>query len=68
VINPFTDITFKGARAARDARRRLIQGDINKRKTRSVALNKEEYSKMINMWDESCPSGLQIKKFPDCNS
>jgi hypothetical protein len=63
VINPFTDITFKGARAARDAKRRLLQGDINKRKTSSVALNKEEYSKMINVWDENCPSGLQIKFF-----
>lgn len=60
-INPFNDIAFKEARAARDSKRRILQATAEKRRVSSAALTEDEYSRMIDVWDENCPSGLQRK-------
>lgn len=60
-FDPFTDITFKCARDAKNTKRRKLQVDINKRKQSSSAISKDEYAKIINLWSEENPIGLQRK-------
>ncbi|XP_023310426.1 uncharacterized protein LOC111691585 [Anoplophora glabripennis] len=62
-FDPFSDITFKNARAARDAKRRKLQKDPTKRKLSALALSDAEYMKIVELWDEDCPEGLQRKFF-----
>lgn len=62
-FDPFVDIEFSSARAARDAKRRKLQADPKKRKLSSAALTNEEISKMVEIWDENTPTGLQRKFF-----
>lgn len=61
-IEPFTDIAFKAARAARDSQRRNLQLQPEFRKTSAAALTKSEIHQMINIYDENTPDGL-MKKF-----
>lgn len=63
VFDPFTDVTFKSARDARNAKRRNLQLLPSKRKTSAVALTDEEHQAIIKLWDESTPSGLQRKLY-----
>jgi hypothetical protein len=62
-FNPFKDPAFREARNARDVRRRILQADVSKRKVSSAALRNEEYLKMVKLWDEETPHGLQHKFF-----
>ena len=62
-FNPFFDVEFLAARAARDAKRRRLQQDPRKRKTSAAALTNEEYKNIVNMWDDNNPVGLQLKFF-----
>lgn len=62
-FNPFSDVEFTAARAARDAKRRSLQKDPTKRKVSAVALTNEEYKTIIEMWDDNEPVGLQRKFF-----
>lgn len=62
-FNPFADIEFKDARAARDCKRKMLQGIQDKRKVSAVAFTAEEYRKMQKVWDENTPEGLQKKFF-----
>lgn len=61
-INPFSDIEFKSARIARDAKRKQLQGFAEKRKVSSAAIDHEHYNRMVEVWSEETPSELQ-KKF-----
>lgn len=61
-IDPFAGIAFKSARDARNSKRRILQAVPEKRKVSSVALEKSEYEKMVDVYDEETPDGLQ-KKF-----
>ncbi|KAF2895405.1 hypothetical protein ILUMI_10769 [Ignelater luminosus] len=49
--NPFADIEFSGARAARDAKRRNLKANATKRKVSLSALTTEELSKVVSIWD-----------------
>uniref|UniRef100_A0A6P7G4Q1 Uncharacterized protein LOC114337629 n=1 Tax=Diabrotica virgifera virgifera TaxID=50390 RepID=A0A6P7G4Q1_DIAVI len=62
-IDPFKDITFKEARAARDSKRKLLQTVPDKRKMSSVAMTSAEYKNMCLQWDEDTPEGHQKKLF-----
>lgn len=62
-FNPFSDVEFAAARAARDAKRRQLQRDPTKRKTSAAALTNEEYNKILKIWDENESAGLQRKFF-----
>ena len=62
-FNPFSDVEFATARAARDAKRKKLQRDPLKRKVSASALTSDEYKKIIEMWDENTPDGLQRKFF-----
>lgn len=62
-FDPFKDIEFLEARAARDTKRRKLQMDVSKRKKSSSALSTADYSKMVHLWDEDTPEGLQKKFF-----
>ncbi|KAJ8914647.1 hypothetical protein NQ315_015386 [Exocentrus adspersus] len=62
-FDPFSDITFKNARAARDAKRRELQTNSTKRKLSASALSEAEYMKIVELWNEDCPEGLQRKFF-----
>lgn len=62
-LDPFTNITFKAARDARDAVRRELQGDPSKRRTSSSAFTSEEYLSILKLFDENTPDGLQKKLF-----
>lgn len=61
VFDPFHDIEFKTSRDARNAKRRTLQKQEDKRKTSSTSLKLDEYHKMVSLWDENTPSGLQRK-------
>jgi hypothetical protein len=61
VFNPFTDIQFKKARNARDAKRKILQAIPEKRKVSSKALKKQEIFEMALSWSEEEPVGLQRK-------
>lgn len=63
VIDPFSDIIFKEARDARNAKRKELQKLPEKRKLSSSALDKSEILKMAKSWDENDPEGLQKKFF-----
>ena len=62
-FNPFSDIEFLNARAAKNAKRRKLQMDSTKRKKSSSALSADELRKIIKLWDENTPEGLQKKFF-----
>ncbi|XP_068912445.1 uncharacterized protein [Tenebrio molitor] len=62
-FNPFKDPACREARNARDVRRRILQADVSKRKVSSAALRNEEYLKMVKLWDEETPHGLQHQFF-----
>ncbi|KAK4880611.1 hypothetical protein RN001_008757 [Aquatica leii] len=56
-MDPFSDIEFKSARAARDGRRKHLQTIAEKRKVSSVTILDDNYEKMIDVWNEDIPSG-----------
>ncbi|KAJ9587251.1 hypothetical protein L9F63_019230 [Diploptera punctata] len=60
-FNPFVDQEFNDARQARNAKRKILQNMLEKRKVSAVALKSDEYEKMINNCQEKTPEGLQIK-------
>jgi hypothetical protein len=60
-FNPFMDVIFASARQARDAKRKQLQCDSSKRKVSAATLSLEEYNKIIDLWDEDTPDGLQRK-------
>ncbi|KAJ3634725.1 hypothetical protein MTP99_007671 [Tenebrio molitor] len=62
-FDPFADVEFSSARAARDAKRRNLQTDPKKRKLSSAAISKQEMERMVEMCDENTPTGLQKKFF-----
>lgn len=66
-IDPFTDISFKCSRLARDTKRRQLQSCPEKRKLSSKALSTEELLKMIQSYDEETPDGAQKKFFHLCS-
>ncbi|KAJ3661308.1 hypothetical protein Zmor_005708 [Zophobas morio] len=55
----FVDLEFKGSRNARDAKRRNLQIQPEKRKTSSSILTLEEYNKILKIYNEDTPDGLQ---------
>lgn len=61
IIDPFKSIVFKQARNARDATRKKLQSDPSKRKCSSIPLSCAELNKIITLWDETTPRGLQRK-------
>lgn len=61
VFDPFKDVTFKLARDARNSKRRQLQQIPEKRKTSSAAITPEEHTKIVKLWDEDTPIGLQRK-------
>lgn len=63
VMDPFADIRFKSARNARDAVRRKLQVEPEKRKTSSTAFSHDEFLKILKLYDENTPDGLQKKFF-----
>jgi hypothetical protein len=56
-FNPFTDVEFQTARNAKNAKRKVLQIQPEKRKMSAPALNIEEFNKMIESWDEETPEG-----------
>lgn len=62
-IDPFTDISFKPARDARDAARKMLQKNPEKRTASAVAFNHKQYLQMVQIWDENTPEGLQKRFF-----
>ncbi|KAJ3646256.1 hypothetical protein Zmor_023850 [Zophobas morio] len=58
-FDPFVDLEFKGSRNARDAKRRNLQIQPEKRKTSSSILTLEEYNKILKIYNEDTPDGLQ---------
>ncbi|KAJ9581882.1 hypothetical protein L9F63_003775 [Diploptera punctata] len=60
-FNPFADQEFNDARQARNAKRKILQNMLEKRKVSAVAFKSDEYEKMINNCQEKTPEGLQIK-------
>lgn len=65
-IDPFSDIRFKKARDARNAKRKLLQERLEKRKVSSKALGIKDIYAMASLWDENCPDGLQRNFFHIC--
>jgi hypothetical protein len=61
-IDPFNDIHFKGARDARNAKRRILQEEFDKRKCSAKAVTRYEVFTMARQWSEEEPEGLQ-KRF-----
>jgi integrase len=61
LFDPFRDVIFSNARSARDAKRKQLQLNPEKRKTSSSSLTREELEKIISLWDEETPEGLQRK-------
>ncbi|KAK9883342.1 hypothetical protein WA026_001517 [Henosepilachna vigintioctopunctata] len=64
--NPFRGVIFEDARKARAAKRKKLQVIPEKRRTNSVALKAEEISKIISIFDENTPDGLQKKFYQIC--
>lgn len=62
-IDPFKDAVFKAARSARNAKRRLLQAQPEKRMESACALEFNELEAMRQICDEDCPDGLQKKFF-----
>lgn len=67
VFNPFTDLQFQKARNARNAKRKILQKEIKNQKVSSKALDIKNIYKMVSLWDENCPDGLQRKIFHICS-
>ncbi|KAF5290970.1 hypothetical protein FQR65_LT11488 [Abscondita terminalis] len=63
IFNPFTDIQFNSSRAARNAKRKILQAQPEKRKSSASALNKSEVFAMARLYDENQPEGLQRKLY-----
>uniref|UniRef100_T1IRV3 DUF3504 domain-containing protein n=1 Tax=Strigamia maritima TaxID=126957 RepID=T1IRV3_STRMM len=65
IFNPFNDVEFKTARAARDAKRKKLLSDGTKRKlslfTSSLS-DRQEKAKLHKVYDENTPEGL-LEKF-----
>lgn len=62
-FNPFTNIEFKAARDAKNAKRKQLQRDPQKRKESAVFLRYDEFQNMVRVCDENTPDGLQKKLF-----
>lgn len=62
-FNPFTDTEFKTAREAKNAKRKQLQTDPQKRKESALSLKYEEFKAMVQNCDEETPDGLQKKLF-----
>lgn len=62
-LDPFKSLKFKNARDARDSKRRALQADPEKLKRSAVPLERSELDRMIQIWDEETPEGLQKKLF-----
>ncbi|KAJ3643907.1 hypothetical protein Zmor_015340 [Zophobas morio] len=62
VFNPFQDVDFASARKARDAKRKALQQQPEKRRA-SSSLTSKELNKMPDLWKENTPVGLQRKLF-----
>lgn len=62
-FDPFKDIAFKSSRDARNSKRRELQKNPNKRRTSSAALDIDDHNKIILLWNEDEPAGLQRKFF-----
>lgn len=60
-IDPFTQIEFKGARDAKNTKRKELQKDPDKRKVSSSALSIDDIEKIVKIWNEETPEGLQRK-------
>lgn len=63
VIDPFNDVRFKSARSARDATRKILQMNPEKRKESSSAFTHKELLQILKLYDENEPEGLQKKFF-----
>jgi hypothetical protein len=61
IFDPFKDIIFESSRKARDAKRRILQGIIEKRRESSAPFSHDDYMKILNFWKEDNPEGLQRK-------
>lgn len=62
-FDPFKDIEFLGARQSRDRKRKMLQSNPESRKKTSDALSRNEMIKIIRMYKEDDPDGLQRKVF-----
>jgi len=60
-FNPFKDVIFASARQSRDAKRKQLQCDSSKMKVSAATFSLEEHNKIIDLWDEDTPDGLQRK-------
>ncbi|KAJ3662270.1 hypothetical protein Zmor_006625 [Zophobas morio] len=60
-FDPFKDVIFSGARKPRDAKRKELQRDSDKRKRSAASSTLEEHEKIVGLWDEETPDGLQRK-------
>ena len=63
VFNPFQDVDFASARKARDAKRKALQQQPEKRRASSSSLSSEELNKMADLWKEDTLVGFQRKFF-----
>lgn len=63
IFNPFSDIQFKSSRDAKNAKRKQLQQEPEKRKQSSVFLKHDEFIKIVETCDEETPDGLQKKMF-----
>lgn len=63
VFDPFASVIFKNARDARDATRKRLQKDPTKQKCSSASLSLIDLTKIIKIWDENTPHGLQRKMY-----
>lgn len=63
IFDPFKDVEFSCARNARNAKRKELQSSLEKRKRSSASLTHDEVEKILNIWDETTPTGLQRKFF-----
>lgn len=62
-FNPFTQSEFKSARDAKNAKRRRLQTQPDKRKESSTFLKYNEFQNLVNHCNEDEPNGLQKKVF-----
>ncbi|XP_044744330.1 uncharacterized protein LOC123306411 [Coccinella septempunctata] len=61
-MDPFNDVRFKSARGARDAARKILQMNPEKRKESSSAFT-YKVLQILKLYDENKPGGLQKKIF-----
>lgn len=62
-VDPFSSPVFQEARNAKNAKRRLLQADPQKRMQSATALEKTDIDEMVKIHDEDTPDGLQKKLF-----